>query len=210
MEKARDERWRAEDVERNSRLTALQADLAAVGAAGSEVSERMAGAMAPAQLALDAFVDASRASGETSQKAIVTGISAMGAATAATIKNVKARSIVRGLFEEAAAFGALATGDVLGFGWHQLSASMFFAIAGHSGSGKKHAGTAAAAARNYEAPGPSQLGAGSRSEVYNFNMAGFGVYRNEREMAVAMGQVMNLGRGLVKLHGDLIGKPGGP
>ena len=70
-------------------------------------------------------------------------LSALGAITASTTQNVKTQATIQSAFEYAAAIAAGARLDFWGASQHALAGTMFAAVAGSAGGGKKSAGTSA-------------------------------------------------------------------
>ena len=170
------DRWREEDQRIRDRVSQLESVFTAMGMMGSDFGTMMGQAMRPAQDALMSFTEASRTSGEAQTRALSSGISASGAAASAFIKDTKKQALVRGLFEQAAAFASLARYDYVGAAFHQLAAGTFFGVAGSGGGRGK--GTSGYQGRGYEAPraaiGGSTGGGGGGTTIIN-NMHGFAV-----------------------------------
>ena len=70
-------------------------------------------------------------------------LSAIGAITAGAVSSVKAQATIQSLFEFAAGIASAARLDFWGASQHALAGSMFAAVAGTAGGGKKSAGTSA-------------------------------------------------------------------
>lgn len=70
-------------------------------------------------------------------------LSAIGAITASTTQNVKTQATIQSAFEFAAGIAAGARLDFWGASQHALAGTMFAAVAGTAGGGKKSAGTSA-------------------------------------------------------------------
>ena len=185
----------------------LGANFDAMGRMGWAFAEQMSESMRHAETAASAFAEAAVVGQDAYGRSIPAGIAASGRFASAFISNARAQAAVQGAFEQAAAWSALAWGNVPGFAMHQLSSALFFAVAAKGAGSQKSAGAGAGAG---ESGGASARGAAASQSstagpsVVNVTLTGL-VIGSEATIGHTVARGLNAVAGRTWLNGDLIG-----
>ena len=167
-----DLRTNANDIQAS--IEAARSGFDALAESGVESMGRLSAAMGEARTVAEYFNQAVVLGFEQSQAAMPGAIAAGGRLAGALISNDRARAAVRGAFEVAAGWGAIAAGQPGAAAAHFLSSALFFSVAG---KGKKASGSASGAnaqgSAGTAANAPAQLNQGgsnvNTTTVINLN-----------------------------------------
>lgn len=175
-----------------------------LGSEGWEFANQLAEASNYAAEATKAFAMAATQEGTAWRSSMGSAIGASAKATAAFMKDKKARYLLSGLGEVAEAIGSAASYDYWGAAMHTLAAGAFFYAAGKGGaSGASSKGSATSTSRPAALSDTAMQSAPAQNVT--INMRGFAV-GSDAELGKHLGNALNSAAGTVRLDKRLQGQ----